>query len=144
MSELPLNVYETRVRSHQTDLNGAMYHGAYFDVFDEARIDTFRRLDYTYQRALAANWSLVIRRVQCEYLRPARMDELIRVTVLVPALTPATMTARYECRRESELLAVGEVVYVFLDARGRPIRVPRDLRTLIDSVNEFHPDATTA
>src|SRR5450759_1200588 len=95
----PINVYRTRVRSHQTDLNAAMYHGAYFDVFDDARIETFRRLGYTYEHALEGGWSPVIRRVDCEYYAPAHMDDEIEITVTVPRLTPAKMTIRYDCRR---------------------------------------------
>jgi acyl-CoA thioester hydrolase len=128
--DLPLNVYRTYVRSHQTDLNRAMYHGAYFDVFDDARIDVFRRLGYTYERSLSEGWFPVIRRVECEYFAPARMDDPIEITVLVPALSKATMTIRYEARRDAALLAVGHVVFAFLDAAGRPVRLPARLGQL--------------
>src|SRR5579859_7945327 len=107
-----------------------MYHGAYFDVFDDARIDVFRRLGYTYERSVSEGWFPVIRRVQCEYRAPARMDEAISITVLVPELSKATMAIRYECRREEAVLAVGQVVFAFLDAGGRPVRLPPALRAL--------------
>jgi acyl-CoA thioester hydrolase len=131
-AEEPLNEYHARVRSHQTDLNAAMYHGAYLDLFDDARIETFRRMGYTYERMLAGNWGVFIRTVHCEFHAPALMDDLISVLVCIPRLTTATMTARYECRRRQELLAVGEITYVFVDGNRRPLRVPGDLRALID------------
>lgn len=137
MDAVPLNLYSTRVRSHQTDLNAAMYHGAYFDVFDDARIETFRRLGYTYATAIDGGWSPVIRRAQCEFYAPARMDDALAITVLVPGMTQATMTIRYECRRASELLALGEVVFAFLDNRGKPLRLPSDLRRLVESAPEL-------
>jgi len=132
-----LNVYSARVRSHQTDLNAAMYHGAYLDLFDDARIETFRRLGYTYERMLAGNWGVFIRAVHVEFHAPAFMDQLISVTVCIPRLTTATMVARYECRRGEKLLAVGETTYVFVDGTRKPLRVPRDLRELINQHAEL-------
>lgn len=143
MEDQPANVYRTRVRSYQTDLNGAMYHGAYLDIFDDARIETFRRLDYTYERFAAAGWNLIIRHVDLDFLRPARMDDQIAITVLVERLTPATMTARYECRRDVEVLSVGHVVYAFLDMLGKPVRVPADLRQLIAAKPFLNPETTS-
>ena len=137
----PVNLYSTHVRSHQTDLNRAMYHGAYFDVFDDARIDVFRRLGYTYERSVSEGWFPVIRRVACEYFAPARMDDAITVSVLVPALSKATMTVRYECRREDTLLAVGHVVFAFLDASGRPVRLPAALRAMVLETAALGPTA---
>jgi acyl-CoA thioester hydrolase len=138
MSE-PVNVYHTHVRSHQTDLNRSMYHGAYFDVFDDARIDVFRQLGYTYERSVSESWFPVIRRVQCEYFAPARMDEPLAITVLVPQLRKATMTVRYEARCGDVLLAVGHVVFAFLDAAGRPVRLPEPLRELVVATAELGP-----
>lgn len=131
-ADTPLNVYHARVRSHQTDLNAAMYHGAYLDLFDDARIETFRRMGYTYARMLAGNWGVFIRTIHCDFRAPAFMDDLIAVTVTIPGLTTATMIARYECRRGEELLVAGENTYVFVDETRRPLRVPQDLRALIE------------
>ncbi|MGI8967682.1 MAG: acyl-CoA thioesterase [Chloroflexota bacterium] len=137
MTEDPVNVYYARVRSYQTDLNGVMYHAAYFDAFDDARIETFRRLEYTYVDMLDEGWNLVIRRVACEYHSPARMDDLLAITVLVDRLTAATLTFGYECRRDDALLALAHNTYAFLDARGRPTRIPERLRRLIEETPAF-------
>ena len=133
----PVNVYHARVRSHQTDLNAAMYHGAYLDVFDDARIETFRRLGYTYERMLRGKWGVFIRTVHCDFHAPAFMDDEIAVTVYIPRLTTATMTARYECRRGNELLVTGENTYVFVDSNRKPLRVPADLREVIQQYGDI-------
>ena len=139
----PINLYRTRVRSHQTDLNGVVWHGAFLGIFDDARIETFRALHYTYARVVAEGWQLVVRRVQCDYLSPARMDDLLSVRVTVPAMTRATLQLAFECRRDGAEIARGVNTYVFLDLRGKPIRVPESLRTLIQEqaqMFEYDPD----
>jgi acyl-CoA thioester hydrolase len=123
-----INVYCTRVRAHQTDLNGAMYHGAFLDVFDDARIETFRRLGYDYRRMTATTFRPVIRRIECDYRAPAFMDDPLQITVLVERLTAATMTIRYEGRREGDMIAIGHATFAFIDREGKPGRIPDDLR----------------
>ncbi|HLJ66750.1 MAG TPA: thioesterase family protein [Chloroflexota bacterium] len=128
----PLNVYHSRVRTHQTDLNGAMYHGAFLDTFEEARVDVFRRAGYSYDRMLEAGWYPVIRHVECDFYRPLRMDEPFQVTVTVAGLTAATLTVQYECASDGDPAALGRVVFAFLDGRHKITRVPRDLRAVIE------------
>ncbi|HZT95988.1 MAG TPA: thioesterase family protein [Chloroflexota bacterium] len=106
-----------RVRTNQTDLNGAMYHGAYLDCFEAARVDVFRRLGYSYARTLAEGFVPVIRRIECEYLHPAFMDQEIVVVVI----------------------ALGQAVFAFLDRSGKPLRVPRDLRICVEENMLLNP-----
>jgi acyl-CoA thioester hydrolase len=133
----PLNVHEFRVRTHQTDLNAAMYHGAYFDIFDDARIETFRRMGYTYERMKAGGWTTVIRRIDCEFYAAGQMDDLLTVTVCIPGFTPATMKVRYLCCHGDLLVATAHAVFAFVNALGKPIRVPPDLREVVNAYREL-------
>jgi acyl-CoA thioester hydrolase len=128
----PVNTYLTRVRSHQTDLNGVVWHGAFFGIFDDARIETFRQFDYTYERVVSEGWQLVVRRVECDYFAPARMDDLLAVSLTVPRMTKATLTIAYDCRKGDVLLARASTTYVYIDATGKPLRVPIDLVRVIE------------
>ncbi len=49
---LPFNVRQVRIRMHHTDAMGAVYHGTYFPLFDEARTEVFRDLGYTWRDAV--------------------------------------------------------------------------------------------
>jgi len=138
------NVYQTRVRSHQTDLNAAMYHGSFFDMYDDARIEMFRQMGYTYEDTLREEWAVVIRCVECEYHAPAMMDDAIEIHVGWPQFTRASMLVEYRCLRDGVLLARGIVVYVFVNLRRRPIRVPARLRELVNAYGHELWDITTA
>lgn len=133
----PINRYSVRVRAHQTDLNGAMYHGAYFDVFDDARIETFRRLDYDYQRMQSTGLRPVVRHVDADFHAPALMDDLLTVDVRVQDLSAASMTLLYLCHRSETPIATGHAQFVFVDGRGRPVRVPTDLRHVVETTPEL-------
>jgi len=134
----PMNVYFTRVRAHQTDVNGAMYHGAYFDVFDDARIETFRRLGYDYARMQSTGLRPVIRRAEAEFRTPALMDDELQITVRVVRLRAASMDIAYTCHRGDTVLAVGQVQFAFIDELGRPTRIPNDLRQVVMATPELN------
>jgi YbgC/YbaW family acyl-CoA thioester hydrolase len=110
-----------------------MYHGAYFDCFEAARVDTFRRIGYTYERTKTEGFVPVIRHAECDYLIAAFMDDLLEVVVHVPVMTAARLHVLYGAYRDEDLLARGRAVFVFLDERGRPIRVPKSLRDCVEA-----------
>src|SRR5579859_7062531 len=96
-SDEQFNVRHVRVRMHHTDLMGGMYHGTYFDIFEEARTEVFRGLGYTYRDCTEGEGRLmVIIRAACDYKRPARMDDLLAIRVRVSLLTPARLGFRYD------------------------------------------------
>jgi YbgC/YbaW family acyl-CoA thioester hydrolase len=127
----PINLHQTRVRSHQTDINGHMYHGRFLDVFDDARIEMFRRLDYTWADVVQEGWNLVIHRVDCTFHAPAQLDDVLTISVHILGFSRATMSARYKCRRDGVLLAEGQIVYAFVNGSGRPLRVPSRVRQVV-------------
>lgn len=135
-----LNVYRTRVRAAQTDLNAALYHGDFFDIFDDARIETFRHVGCTYATMLEEGWALVIRHAECEYFLPARMDDELTVAVTVSRVTRVTMTICYECRRRDDLIAVGHCTFAFLDGAGKPTRIPASVRGAVDALTASTED----
>lgn len=134
-----INSYQARVRAHQTDLNGAMYHGAYLDVYDDARIETFRRLGYDYARMAATGIRPVIRRIESEFRAPAFMDDLLTVIVTVERLTTARMTLRYDCRRGDEQISIGHATFAFVAVDGRPVAIPPDLRAVVEESDILRP-----
>lgn len=138
---LPRNARLVRVRMHHTDLLGAVYHGTYFDLFEEARTEVFRALGYYYESCTEGESRLMtIVRAACDYKRPARMDALLVIAVTVPEITRAKITFAYEVRlaESNELVARGEHVFAFIDVRSsRPTSTPPNLVALIKQTPEF-------
>src|SRR5262249_37308821 len=91
------HVLPVRVYFEDTDFSGLVYHPSYLRWCGGGRSD-FLGLEGNDRRA----WSegsggreraaLVVRRMQLEYLRPARIDEILEVATRVKATTAATLT----------------------------------------------------
>jgi len=115
---LPFNVRQVRIRMHHTDAMGAVYHGTYFPLFDEARTEVFRDLGYTWRDAVEGEGrAMVVVHVcvACDFKRPARIDDLVAIEVHVARLTRVRLAFRYRVTlaHSGALVATGEQTFVF-------------------------------
>jgi acyl-CoA thioester hydrolase len=80
---------------------------------------------------LARGQAFVVRRHQIDYLRSALVGEAIEVETRVTHLGPATSTRQTEIRRAGtgEHVARAITGWAYIDlARGRPVRIPDDIK----------------
>ena len=137
----PRHVRHVRVRMYHTDLVGAVYHGTYFDLFEEARTEVFRALGYTYRDCVEGEGRLmIIVHAACDYMHPALMDDELAIAVRVETLTRARLSFAYDVSLVAggKRVALGRQVFAFLDARSkRPTSVPPQLAALVRATAEF-------
>jgi acyl-CoA thioester hydrolase len=133
---LPVRVY-----FEDTDFSGLVYHGSYVRWCERGRSD-FLRLIGNDHRALLAGDSgrepaaFVVRRMGLEFLRPARIDEILEVTTRVAASTAATLSLDQRISRGQTLLFTAEVMVVLMSAGGKPLRLSVHLRDALRAKNE--------
>ncbi|MDJ1006928.1 MAG: tol-pal system-associated acyl-CoA thioesterase [Paracoccaceae bacterium] len=124
--------FETRVYYEDTDLAGIVYYANYLNYIERARTEWVRTLGVD-QAALKAETGIVfaVRRIEADYLAPARFDDLLEVATAPIAATPARLTLAQEVRRDETPLFVAKVTLVALTDAGRPARLPADLRAIL-------------
>lgn len=125
------HTHPIRVYYEDTDLAGIVYYANYLKFIERARSEWVRALGID-QVALKAEQGLVfaVRRVEADYLAPARFDDLLTVTTTPEAATQARLTLRQQVHRGETCLFDARVVLVCLDAGARPRRFPAALRAL--------------
>lgn len=114
-----------RVYYEDTDLAGIVYYANYLRFIERARTEWLRDLGID-QSALKADSGHVfaVRRVEADYLRPARFDDLLQIDSHLHAMTAARVTMDQTVRRGDQTLFTARVTIVCLDASGRPARLP--------------------
>ncbi|HZU76539.1 MAG TPA: thioesterase family protein [Dehalococcoidia bacterium] len=131
---IPANVSLVRVRMYHTDLVGGAFHGRYFDLFEEARTEAFRRAGFHWEMTHRQGIAFVVTRVACDFYRPTAMDDELAIAVFVTKLSRARCVVEYEMRRAGEeaLLAHGRTDFAFWDVqRGRLVAVPESVREAV-------------
>jgi acyl-CoA thioester hydrolase len=139
--------FPLRVYYEDTDAGGIVYHATYLRFAERARTEMMRLLgaEHTVMRAESgAVWA--VRSANVEFLRPARLDDLVTVETRVIDVGGASVRLRQvqvlsggprfaaELAAKPPELAIIEVRLACLDADGRPVRLPARVRTALAGV----------
>jgi acyl-CoA thioester hydrolase len=122
-----------RVYYEDTDFTGIVYHASYLRFMERGRTN-YLRLIGADQRALfeqaekeAPGFAFVVRSMNIEFLKPARMDDLLAIVTAPEEIKGASMTLWQQVLRGEEVLAEAHVRVAFVSGgRARPI--PKPLR----------------
>ncbi len=124
---------QVRVYYEDTDFTGIVYHANYLRFLERGRTNYLRLLGAD-QRALfdeaqaeAPGFAFVVRAMQIEFLKSARMDDLLDIVTVPEEVKGASITLAQEVRRGTEVLIEARVKVAFVSGgRARPI--PKALR----------------
>ena len=124
---------QVRVYYEDTDFSGIVYHANYLRFMERGRTNYLRLLGAD-QRALfaeaeseAPGFAFVVRSMQLEFLKPARMDDLLDVVTRPVEVKGASILLAQEVLRGDDVLIEAKVRVAFVSGgRARPI--PKALR----------------
>nr|WP_209843467.1 tol-pal system-associated acyl-CoA thioesterase [Rubellimicrobium aerolatum] len=126
-----VHLLPVRVYYEDTDLAGVVYYANYLRFIERGRTEWARAAGIDQGRLRAeAGTVFAVRRVEADYLAPARFDDLLEVATGVEAASGARVTLWQEVRRGGRALFRARVVLVAMDEGGRPRRIPLALRGL--------------
>ncbi len=125
-------LYEVRVYFEDTDAGGIVYHATYLRFAERARSEMLRALGVPHAELVARHGMFfVVRRAKLDYLRPARLDDLLVVVTEVLASGGASARLRQSFYRRGETAAL-VVLTLSLASIGRenqrPARLPERWR----------------
>jgi acyl-CoA thioester hydrolase len=120
-----------RVYYEDTDFSGVVYHANYLRYLERGRSNYLRLLGAD-QRALfdqaareAPGYAFVVRSMTIDFLKPARMDDVLDVVTAYEEVRGASITLRQQIMRGGELLLEARVRVAFVcGGRARPIPGP--------------------
>ena len=122
-----------RIYWEDTDAAGIVFYANYLKFFERARTEWLRGLGFG-QEALRtdAGIAFVVSETRLRYRRPARLDDVIDVSVAVVHLGQASLEIAQEARRADELLADGTIRIGCVElGTFRPCRIPNEIRLSI-------------
>ena len=121
--------WPVRVYWEDTDAGGVVYYANYLKFMERARSEWLRALGFE-QDVLRdeAGVVFVVRRVEIDYLSPARFNEQLEVSVRLHEMGRASLSVRQELMRGPDRLAQAVVTLACVDAvRFKPVKIPEPL-----------------
>jgi acyl-CoA thioester hydrolase len=129
---LPVRVYY-----EDTDFSGVVYHASYLRFLERGRTEFLRAagVDQSSLHAEGEGLIFAVRRMTIDYLRPARMDDVLVIETHTAEIRGASLTIAQRILRDEEVLVTADV-RVAAVLGGRPARIPDHLRSVLAGRDE--------
>lgn len=129
-----LSRLDIRVYYEDTDAGGVMYYANYLKFFERGRTEWLRRLGVNQSELAAKEHRLfVIKKVEIQYRKPARLDDLLVIHSQITRLGRASIHFDQSAFCGGELLCESSIQVGCVDANTfRPAGLTHELRTLLE------------
>ncbi|KQU81437.1 MULTISPECIES: tol-pal system-associated acyl-CoA thioesterase [unclassified Rhizobacter] len=128
-TDAPAFIHPLRIYWEDTDAGGVVFYANYLKFFERARTEWLRSLGFQQERMRTEGGAMfVVADTRVRYLSPARLDDLIEVSVRVVESGRASLRLVQEARRGGQALAEGEIRIGCVDTGTfKPRRIPNDI-----------------
>jgi len=119
--------HQVRIYYADTDAGGVVYHANYLMFAERARLEAMREAGHPHADLIAEHDCLfMVRRVEVEYLRPARLDDMLTITTEFFGETAATVSARQTFVHADGTVCARLVVELVCvrASTGKPVKIP--------------------
>ena len=123
-----------RIYYEDTDAGGVVYYANYLKFFERARTDFLRHLQVSQSElAQKENLVFVVRRCEIDYFTPARLDDLVEVSVEVKEVRAASIVMFQEIKKSDKILSRLNVEIVCVSADlFKPSKIPQNIKNIFD------------
>ena len=130
MTSFPIRVYY-----EDTDAAGIVYYANYLRFLERGRTEFLRTLGHDQNALMEDGIAFAVRSASAEFLKPARLDDLLTVETTVASLGRAQVTFAQRILRDKELLLDAKIRVACIDpVRGKPIPMPRALHEQLSAL----------
>lgn len=130
------HVLPVRVYFEDTDFAGVVYHANFLKFCERGRSDFIRLLGIHHQELAdpksGAPSVFVVRKVEIDFLRPGRLDDVLEVVTSCTEIGGASLTLTQEVRRGESVLTRAIVTVVLVSSAGKPQRIGSLIRGALE------------
>jgi acyl-CoA thioester hydrolase len=132
------HVLPVRVYFEDTDFSGLVYHASYVRWCERGRSDFLRLVGNDHRGLIDGSGgrepaAFVVRRMGLEFLKPARIDEILEVETRVKEVGAAHLVLDQRIGRDGTVLFSADVMVVLVSVSGKPMRIASALRSAFDT-----------
>ena len=133
--ELFVYSFPVRVYFENTDAGGVVYHSEYLKFLERARTEWLRHLGYDHQSLVRDHRVLfVVTAMAIDFVRPARLDDSLLVSVRLESLGKVRCVFAQEVRRDDEVLVQARVTVASVTGENmKPVEIPEGLRKKMEA-----------
>lgn len=132
---------EARIYYADTDFSGVVYHARYLEFLERGRIEYLRLVGVRHSGhadcRVDARLVWIIRRLEIDFRRSARIDDLVTIETKTADISGARVLMAQTIRRGTDILTKAQVECALINSFGRPQRFPKHWRELFRPQNDL-------
>ena len=138
--------YTLRVYYEDTDAAGVVYHATYLRFAERARTEALRDLGIPHADMVERfTLMFMVRRLEIDYVRAARLDESLTVVTEALAVGGASVLLRQDIRGAAGSCAVATIKLACVQVGGnKPGRMPARWRAVLQALCDARANAGAA
>ena len=130
-----VHVFPVRIYYEDTDAGGVVYYANYLRFAERARTEMLRALGVEGARLADTDGvAFAVRHCAADFVRPARLDDLLEVRTRLLGVGGASLRAEQTVFRGAEPLVRLELKLACTGRSGRTARMPKDLRSSLEGI----------
>ncbi len=122
------HTFPIRVYYEDTDLAGLVYYANYLKFIERARSEMVREMGIDQVEMKADGFVFAVRRVEADYIAPARYDDQLVVETTMDQPSGARVVFQQDVKRGDVTLFSAVVTVVCLNSGGAVARLPAAIR----------------
>ena len=126
--------FPCRVYYEDTDAGGVVYHANHLRFCERGRTEYLRKLGFLNSDLMSAEGVLfVVRRVEAEYLKPARLDDLLTIKTALQTVKNTSFIMEQDIMRGDDHLFSMKILLVCVNTNGKPVGIPAAIKDAFDN-----------
>ena len=124
--------YKVKVFYEDTDAGGVVYYANYLKFFERARTEAIAEIGLSNKKLLDEFGVLIIvKSCNIDYKKPAKLEDQLEIKSIISSISKSSFKMTQRVFRDDDLLTSSEIHLVIVDKKGKPSRIPDELRKKI-------------
>ena len=123
--------YKFKIYYEDTDSGGVVYYANYLKFIERARSEIIKSLGFSNNNLREKfNLFFIVKYCNINYRKPAKLEDELIVFTSVVSLSKTSLVMKQDVKRHDDLVAESEVCLVAVDMKGKPTKIPEELKKL--------------
>ena len=120
--------HKLKVYYEDTDSGGVVYYANYLKFLERARTEALFSIGFSNTKIQEDFSSLIIvKSCKIEYKKSAYLEDQLKIRSFVKSITKTSFFMNQIITKDDEIIAEAEVHLVFVDKKGKPIKIPDEI-----------------
>ena len=123
--------YKFKIYYEDTDSGGVVYYANYLKFIERARTEIIKSLGFSNTNLREKfNLFFIVKYCNINYKKPAKLEDELIVFTSVVSLSKTSLVMKQDIKRHDDLVAEAEICLVAVDMKGKPTKIPEELKKL--------------